>query len=593
MISGINPDLALRLVREAPLIAFDTETSGLTIRDKVVGYVVTSAEASTYVPVLHEAGGNLPDPHAYERDLRMAFEDRGRSGYRTVGHNLGFDLRMAGRANIRLSGHLEDTMINEALIDDTTVGYGLDACCQRHRVEAKKGDALYVTLAEAFGGLPDRKQMSNFWRLPGDHPDVVDYATGDGWSTLALCEAQQHYLDVEDLRRVWALECRLLRHVAEMHLTGLKVDMAYADELLHDGGLMGTAISEAQGKFAPGFNVYSPKQVEALYRLNGYTDQDFRRTKTGKPSFTSYFLEDNEIGQAIMAVRKLCKARDVYVGNIAHEFNLDGRCHPVLNQSRNDEYGVAGARFSCSEPNLQSTPKRDEAIGRLVRRMIIADEGYELFEADAKQQEPRLFAYFSGDERLLEGYRTGTIDIHDIAAAGLGIDRPHAKTLGLAILNLMQPRTLAMRMRWDLEKAEYFHRGFLDTFPKIRDFQYKAKQIFLGTGYVRSILGRRARLPERWMAYRGSNRVIQNSAGDHLKTCLLRACEYAEAFPEKVQMLMTIHDSILGQRVIGEDISDLIAVMEAVPREPEFNLPIPIPFDVGYGADWATASYKS
>jgi DNA polymerase-1 len=593
MYQGINAERALRIVRESPLIAFDTETTGLELKDRAVGYVITDADNSLYVPVRHEAGGNIPNTTEFESALNHAFLVRGRLAYRTVGHNLGFDLRMAGRENIRPQYPLEDTLINEALIDDTTASYSLENCCKRHGVAAKKGEALYSAIAARFGGLPDRKSMSNFWRMPGDDADVVDYACGDGVSTLALRNAQQKYLDEEDLRRVWHLECQLLRYVADMHLRGLKVDMAYADELLGESGIMASAIAAGMKKFEPGFNPYSPKDVEALYRANGYDDGRFMRTATGKPSFTSYFLETNEIGDAIMAVRKLRKARDAFASNIVGKFNVGGRVHPILHQSRNDEYGVAGARFSCSDPNFQAIPKRNAYIGKMVRKLIIPDDGMELFEADAKQQEPRFFAYYSGDENLLQGYRNETIDIHDIASAGLGIDRKVAKTLGLGILNMMQPKTLARHMRWEVPKAAEFHRGFLDLMPRIRDFQDHAKAIFASTGYVKSILGRRARLEngDKWLAYRGSNRVIQNSAGDHLKTCILRACEYAEAYPDKLQMLMTVHDSIVGQNTIGFDRSELIRIMEAVPYEPEFDLDLPIPFDVGVGMDWCEASY--
>jgi hypothetical protein len=70
--------------------------------------------------------------------------------------------------------------------------------------------------------------------------------------------------------------------------------------------------------------------------------------------------------------------------------------------------------------------------------------------------------------------------------------------------------------------------------------------------------------------------------------CLLRAAEYEEARPE-VQLLLTIHDSVLWQRQIGFDTSELVRSMENVADE--LGLGLPIPFEVGTGLDWATASY--
>src|SRR5690242_3058574 len=128
----IDPDLALRIVRESPLMAYDTETSGLEPgRDFICGHVITNTEHSIYVPLRHESGGNVPDAEGFEKALASAFNDRARLGLRTVGHNLGFDLRMAAWHGITLGGPLEDTQINESLIDDRTRSYSLDSCCER------------------------------------------------------------------------------------------------------------------------------------------------------------------------------------------------------------------------------------------------------------------------------------------------------------------------------------------------------------------------------------------------------------------------------------------------------------------------------
>src|SRR4249919_1483885 len=249
----INPQLALDIVRcHYKPIAFDTETTGITVKDKICGYVITNEEYSIYVPVRHEAGGNIPNAADFEHELARAFADRSRLILRTVGHNLGFDLRICLRHGIVLAGPLEDTMINEAIISDITQGYSLDECCIRRKVTPKKGDAIYAEIARRFGGLPDRKQMGKFWKLEGDHPLVVDYATGDGISTLELWASQQRILDADDLRKPWQLECDLLPYVARIHNRGLKIDPEYAGKVVGD---VEETIKEKSRVFVPGFNV--------------------------------------------------------------------------------------------------------------------------------------------------------------------------------------------------------------------------------------------------------------------------------------------------------------------------------------------------
>lgn len=585
MFQGIDPHRALEIVRNSPTMAFDTETTGLTINDTIVGWVFTDYYASIYIPTRHGGGGNIPDPGEFERVLDYAFRDRTRRGFTTIGHNLGFDLRMAAKHAVFPMYPLEDTQINESLINDTTRGYGLDDCCNRHGVTPKLGADLYAAIAAEFGGPPDRKQMSNYWRMSGDDPVVIDYATGDGISTLELRNAQQKKIDEFEIRRAWELECKLIHRVARIHMRGLKVDAEYADRV---SGVIQGKIDEAQKKFTPGFNTNSPKEVEALYRANGYTDSMFIYTPQKAPSFVEAWLKTNEIGEAIMAVRQMKKARDSFVTPLVETHNVKGRVHPILNQSKSDEYGVTGSRFSCSDPNLQAFPKRNKAVGKVVRRLIIADDGHELQEGDAKQQEPRLFAYFSGDERLLEGYRTGTLDIHDLTSTGLNLDRDTAKRLGMGMLTGMQAKALAGHMRWDLPTAEKYWNGFFREFGSIQKFQNDAKAIFKGTGYVKSLSGRRAYLDDPRFAYRATSRIIQNSGGDLIKQSLLDADEWCDANPQ-VQILMTIHDSLMWQREVGFDTSELVRILEAVP--PKFGVDVPIPYEVGTGYDWATASY--
>lgn len=593
----IDPELALYIVRTAPEMVYDSETSGLVHgKDFICGHVITNWDNSVYVPVRHEPGGNIPDAEGFEKELARAFADRGRLGYKTIGHNLGFDLRMTLWHGIVIPAPLEDTMINEGLIDDRTIGYGLDDCCSRHQVTAKKGDVLYRAIAARFGGIPDRKQMANFWRMPGDQFEVVDYATGDGVSTLELWGSQQRILDAEDLRVPWQLECDLLPYVARMHRRGMRVDADYAARINEE---LSDKVREAAKKFTPGFNVRSPKEVEALFRANGYDDAAFDRTDTGKVSFTEKWLETNEIGEAILDVRRLEKAKDSFIKPLIETNNINGRVHPTLNQSKSDDYGVAGARFSCSAPNLQAFPKRNFMIGSLVRPLVIADEGMLLEEGDAMQQEPRFFTAYSQDEALMKGYSEDpAFSIHQRANDMMfeGKDYDKAKRMAMGILSMMYPKALSGHLRISVKEARELRDRFLyQAFPKIGDFQETVVQVYEQRGYVTSILGRKARLESRKFAYQGVSRVIQNSGGDHNKTCMLRANQYEDAYPDKIQILLGIHDSIMWQRDPGHDLKEFVGILENVPHEPQFNKKIkmvPIPFEVGSGLNWGQASYK-
>jgi DNA polymerase I-like protein with 3'-5' exonuclease and polymerase domains len=160
----------------------------------------------------------------------------------------------------------------------------------------------------------------------------------------------------------------------------------------------------------------------------------------------------------------------------------------------------------------------------------------------------------------------------------------------MGMLTMMSPPTLAGHMRSSLEDARAMHRAFLtDAFPAIGEFQQEAVRKFKNQGFVRSILGRIAHCDSWKFAYRAVSRIIQNSGGDHIKTCMLRANQYEDAYPDRIQMLLSIHDSILWERRPDHPNTELIKALENVATE--FELLVPIPFDVGSGMNWAECSY--
>ena len=328
MFQGIDPQRAILMVQNSPTIAFDTETTGLKINDTVCGWVFTDSEASIYIPVRHLGGGNILNADEFERVLALSFRDRTRRGFRTIAHNAGFDLRMAGKHGIFPEFPLEDTMINEALISDITDGYGLDDCSQRHGVTAKLGDALYRSISGKFGGLPDRKTMANFHRMAGDDPHVVDYSTGDGISTLELWKSQQKMLDDHELRVPWKLECQLIHRVARLHRRGMKVDGEYGQQLRGPTGIIEAKIAVVQSTFPYGFNTNSPKEVENFYRRAGFDDSKFAHTSSGAISFTEGWLKTNEIGERTHATGQPKKACDCSLHqHLWRRIIVDGRVH--------------------------------------------------------------------------------------------------------------------------------------------------------------------------------------------------------------------------------------------------------------------------
>lgn len=141
--------------------------------------------------------------------------------------------------------------------------------------------------------------------------------------------------------------------------------------------------------------------------------------------------------------------------------------------------GVVSGRWATSGGGALQIPK-------VLRRVVVADEGWTLVVADAAQLEPRVLAAMAGDDGLARA--AGQDDLYRALARAFGGERDHAK---IAMLSAMYggtsgdaPKLLAvMRQR----------------FPRAYQFVEDAARTGEEGGLVRSWLGRTSPAPSaRW-----------------------------------------------------------------------------------------------
>jgi DNA polymerase-1 len=158
----------------------------------------------------------------------------------------------------------------------------------------------------------------------------------------------------------------------------------------------------------------------------------------------------------------------------------------------------------------------------------------------------------------------------------------------------MQVNAFAGHMGWPVERAAAAHAQWFNTFSGIRDFQNQAKNVFKKRGYVKTILGRRARLDDYRFAYRATSRIIQGSNADILKERMLAVDEHLESEGDQTHLLMTVHDSLEWQSPKGEigqrQSAEIREIACRVQQEP-YNLRVPFVMDMGSGINWAEATY--
>jgi DNA polymerase-1 len=603
-------EMALRMVAKAPVLVVDTETSGLDWkRNYAVGYVFTVENESVYIPVRHGGGGNLPCSsghdhvmstaqvedaslvrnHRFEEELVKAFALR--TG-QTVGHNLKFDAHFMAQRGIMLGRNLSCTQNNQTLVDEYTASYSLSSLSKLYKIQAKKDSELYEHIARHFGLPIDRNVMGHYWRLPGTDTVAVDYAEGDGISTWQLHIKQQAELDRQGVSSlVREVENELIWTLVRIERRGMKIDVDYVQELKHNTE---ARVAEAYAGLPANFNVRSPQDVARWMTDNGHTDWPV--TEKGNPSFTEKWLKQSDAGARIIQIRKWSNLLNSFVEPLIGSHTFKGRVHPQINQNKADDFGTISGRLSCSSPNLQQVPKHNKELAKEFRKAFVADDGFNFYEADYSQCEPRLFAHYSSEPALVDGYsKTPFRDVHTVVAELFSADRNTvAKRMNMGMFTGMYPPTFAQHMGVSLEEATRLWNKWFEGFPKIRDFQNQARKVFLSRGYVKTLLGRHCRMDNKRFAYKATSKIIQGGNADIMKFKMVEVDKWLESTHDRTQLLMTIHDSFVWQakddKIGANDSAHIVDLMNNV-RSAPFNLRVPFAVDCDHGKTWSEASF--
>ena len=314
------------------------------------------------------------------------------------------------------------------------------------------------------------------------------------------------------------------------------------------------------------FNINSPKQLgEVLFEKMKLPES--KKTKTGY-STAAEVLEklapDYPIVADILEYRGLTKLKSTYAEGLAACIADDGRIHSSFNQTI-----TATGRISSTEPNLQNIPMRME-LGRQIRKVFVPAEGFLFTDADYSQIELRVLAHMSGDEQLIEAYRTQQ-DIHRITAAKVfhtpfeevtDLQRRNAKAVNFGIVYGISSFGLSQDLSITKKEASAYIEQYFETYPKVKEFLDNLVAQAKERGYAVTMFGRRRPIPElssnvfmqRSFGERiAMNSPIQGTAADIIKIAMLNVWRALKENNMKSRLVLQVHDELLIETAKGEE----------------------------------------
>lgn len=382
------------------------------------------------------------------------------------------------------------------------------------------------------------------------------------------------------------IETPLIPVLAEMERAGIRVDKRYLKKFSSD---LRMEIRKEEKKVfnivGHEFNLSSPKQVgEVLFDELDLPKPP--RTKSGNycthVGVLKNLIGTNPIIEHILSFRELSKLESTYTSSWLEAINEDtGRIHTTYNQ-----VGTVTGRFSSQDPNMQNIPIAKD-LGKKIRKAFVPERGAYLISCDYSQQELRILAHLSNEQKLIDAFNEG-IDVHRLTAAnifGKGInkvtkkERDIGKTINFSIMYGMGAYGLSSLLKISFEEASDFIVKYFDNYSSVKDYFDGYIEEAQNRGYAETMFGRiknttllksSGGIARNAILRETINFPIQGSAADMMKLAMVKVFKLIKRrYAKKAKMILQIHDELIfefknSKERRKEFIDEVKSVMEEV-----------------------------
>jgi len=601
------------------LLAVDTETTGVDLWHGCKPfYVSTCNEDGAMRSWEWDVNPETREPIIPQREKREVYLYLAK--HQLIFHNTKFDVRGLNRIGITIDRwDMHDTLVashvvasgeSHKLKDLALLHLGIDDRDQQSLQEAvnearRYGRSLGWRIAKVGDPhFPAMKKTAKdgWWPMDMWLPRAVakhagypknhrfwsvcsNYADTDAERTIGLWYALWDEMKQEDLLDIYETRRRLLEVTFIMEERGVTVNRS---RLINARKIY---IRKAQAAESLCFrladfkvdNLASPKQVEGLLYGN-FGLKPIKQTKASTPDNPHFATDKDTISKLQTQVRPQSRAGLFLTNLVANrknrkaasyldEYEIRGMTPYYLDMKAqrlwwvlNPNFNITGTRtprFSSNSPNQQNVSKQEvrDEDGNIVESYNLREvfgpvPGREWYSQDYENIELRIFAYSSGDKRLIKAFESG-YSVHLLIAEILfPKEWKLCQRLGVSFKDYYKSTLYQWTKNgnfsiiYGASEAKADSTYHLDgayakvrkEFPLIRRVTEEKSNEAREYGYVTTLGGYRLQVASN-EPHKALNYFVQGTAGWCIILGMVRIFEYLRDFPS-YYMIMQIHDEL-------------------------------------------------
>ncbi len=552
LVTNENFTSVIETLAKSQLLAVDTETTGLNVRNSVdylVGICISDGTSGWYFPFRHKEH-NLDKQHLKALVELLIPRD-------LIWHNRKFDmhsLKTIGVDPLTFTGVQYDTILISHLVDEEQWSFELDPQGKKWVGRGKLDKDEIDAHGKLFG----------YDSIPATL--MARYGSNDATLTFELFLKLWPLLCDQGLDKVYLeTEMPFNTLLYKMEQRGVGVNQPFAAEKARIGRIrMDTIFREL------GFN---PSSTNDLGRVlidelglpvflhtpscKGCKAKLPVASHNGKPSFAKAAMREyDEIlsvlndptAKRISEYRGWQKAVTSLYEPLLERKGPDGFIRTSFKQ-----HGTVTGRLSAEEPNLQQVPRNSDFKwnGDAKSAFTSGREGYTLIGWDYSQLELRLAAAYGSESLLLTEFEKADADPFSVLSPLIfgptndekeqKRNRQDTKTFVYANLYGAGVAKIALQLARPVDEVTGLYKRYKASISGIMGVSNQVTRLVENRKYVKYWDGRRRHIRSKSDAYKAWNSVCQGGGAQLVKRAMLK-CEAFEN--DECFMVLQVHDEI-------------------------------------------------